>query len=68
MDVSNVGLGSDTKLFVNENLTPFNQNLSWKYRELKRAGFIYSTWSSKGVVKFRQTQNEKLSQLNMTRS
>ena len=61
MDVSNVGLGSDTKLFVNENLTPFNQNLSWKYRELKRAGLIYSTWSSKGVVKFRQTQNEKLS-------
>ena len=26
---------------------------------LKRVGLIYSTWSSKGVEKLRQTKNEK---------
>ena len=28
MNVSSVGLGSNPKLFVNENLTPYNQKLS----------------------------------------
>lgn len=28
MDFSSIELGSNTKLFVNENLTPYNQRLS----------------------------------------
>ena len=41
-----------------ENLTPYNQHLAWKCRELKRAGIIHSSWSSKGIVKLRRTANE----------
>ena len=40
-----------------ENLTPYNQHLAWKCRELKRAGIIHSSWSSKGIVKLRLTAN-----------
>ena len=54
-----LGLGSNTKLFVNENLTPYNQKLSLKCGELKRADFIYSIWSSKSVINMRQIQNKK---------
>ena len=52
MDFTGVGLGSNTKLLINENLAPYYQKLWWKWRNLKTAGLIYSTWSSKGVMKF----------------
>ena len=39
------------KIFLSENLTPYNQHLSWMRRELKWARRIHSCWSSKGVVK-----------------
>ena len=31
-------LESNVKLYVSKNLTPYNQHLPWKCRELKRAG------------------------------
>ena len=40
-------------------MTPYNQKLAWKCRELKRAGRINSTWSTKGVIKLRRTMNER---------
>ena len=49
----------EANLFLNENLTPYNQKLAWKCRKLKRAGKIHSTWSSKGVIKLRRTMNER---------
>ena len=49
---------SDARIFVSENLTPYNQHLAWKCRELKQAGKIHSCWSAKGVVKIRRTMNE----------
>ena len=49
----------EANLFFNENLTPYNQKLAWKCRELKRAGKIHSTWSTKGVIKLRRTMNER---------
>ena len=52
MVFSSVGLGSNTKLFVNESLSPCNQKLC-KDKGLKRVGLIYSTLSTKGVVKLR---------------
>ena len=45
-------------LFFNENLTPYNQKLAGKCRELKCAGKIHSTWNTKGVIKLRYTMNE----------
>ena len=46
-------------LYFSENLTPYNQNLAWKCRELERADLIHSTWSSKGLIKIRRSINEK---------
>ena len=53
MAFSSVGLGSNSKLFGNESLSPCNQKLSCKDRELKRVGLIYGTLSAKGFVKLR---------------
>ena len=46
-------------LFVSENLSPFNQRLAWKYRELRRASKIHNAFSLKGVVKIHSTMNEQ---------
>ena len=43
---------------MSENLTPYNQHLALKCRELKGAGVIHSSWSSKGIIKLRSTENE----------
>ena len=48
------------KLYVSENLTLYNSvQVAWKCRELKRAGVIHSSWSSKGIIKLRCTGNER---------
>ena len=49
---------NNVKLFVSENLSPFNQRLAWKCRELRRASKIHSTFSSKGIAKIHCTMNE----------
>ena len=60
-NVSNAELHFDTisVLHFSENLTPYNQYLAWKCRELKRANLIHSTWSSKSLIKIRRSMNEK---------
>ena len=58
LDNTKLGFQSDARIFVSENLTPYNQHLAWKCRELKQAGKIHSCWSAKGVVKIRRTMNE----------
>ena len=60
MSVNKMELGfkSDVALYISENLTPFNQRLTWQCRELKIARLIHSFWSLKGVVKIRHTMNE----------
>ena len=58
IDKSKLGFESNVKFYVSENLTPYNQHLAWKCRELKRAGLIHSSWSSKGIIKLRRTANE----------
>ena len=32
-----LGFKPDVALYISENLTPFNQHLTWQHRELKRA-------------------------------
>ena len=58
IDRSKLGFESNVKLYVSENLTPYNQYLACKCRELKRAGVIHSSWSSKGIIKLRHTANQ----------
>ena len=59
VDNVNLNFESNVVLFFSENLTPFNQRLAWKCREVKRAGEKHSSWSCKEVIKLRQTMNEK---------
>ena len=50
---------NNVKLFVSENLSPFNQWFAWKCRELRRTSKIHCTFSSKGIVKICRTMNEQ---------
>ena len=50
---------NNVKLFVKENLSPFNQRLAWTCRELRPASKIHSAFSSKGIVKICCTMNEQ---------
>ena len=50
VDCIELGFQVEAILYFSENLTPYNQWLAWKCRELKRAGKIHSSWSSKGIV------------------
>ena len=59
IDRSKLGFESNVKLDVSKNITPYNQHLTWKCRELKRAGVIHSSWSSKGIIKLRRTAHER---------
>ena len=59
IDNSKLGFKRDNKLFICENLTPYNQRLAWMCRELKRAKEIHNSWSNKRIIKFRRTMNER---------
>ena len=67
MDLQYIGkvkLGfSEAILFFNGNLTPYNQKPIWKCRELRRAGEMHSSWSSKDVIKLRHTMNKRASSI-----
>ena len=58
LDSEKLGFQSGARIFVSENLTPYNQHLAWKCRELKQAGKIHSCQNAKGVVKIRRTMNK----------
>ena len=59
IDNSKLGFKRENKLFICENLTPYNQRLAWMSRELKRAKKINNFWSNKGIINFRKTMNER---------
>ena len=62
IDNSKLGFKSfkrENKLFICENVTPYNQRLPWMFRELKRARKIHNSWSNKGIIEFRRTMNER---------
>ena len=48
LDNAKLEFKSDARIFVSKDLTPYNQHLAWKCRELKPAGKIHSCWSAKG--------------------
>ena len=41
---------SNTKIFVNENLTNYNHQLACNYRKLKREKLISKTYSPNGII------------------
>ena len=48
-DGSKIGM-SNTKIFVNENLTNYNHQLAFNCRKLKREKLISKTYSSNGII------------------
>ena len=64
IDKSKLGFGNDTKIYVSENVTPYNQRLAWKCRELKIARNIQKVWGMKGIIKIRQSPNEQADSIN----
>ena len=59
LDSRRLGFNPVKTLYFSENLTPTNQLLAWKGRELKRASMIQSTLSAWGVIKIRRNANER---------
>ena len=59
VDKAKLSFQINVTLFVSEILSPFNQSLAWKCRELRRANIIHSAFSSKGIVKIRHKMNEQ---------
>ena len=59
LDSKRLGFNPVITLYFSKNLTPTNQLLTWKCRELKRASMIHSTWSTRDVVRIRRTANER---------
>ena len=59
LDSKRLGFKPVITLYFSKNLTPTNQLLTWKCRELKSVSMIHSTWSTRGVVRIRRTANER---------
>ena len=59
IDNSKLGFKRENKLFICENLTPYNQRLAWMCEELKTAKKTHNSCSNKGITKFRRTKNER---------
>ena len=45
------------KTYFSGSLTPLNQLLAWKCRELKRASMIKSSWRAWDVIRITRTAN-----------
>ena len=50
---------SNTKIFVNENLTNYNHQLAFNCRKLKREKLILKRYSSNGIIHFVQILGNK---------
>ena len=54
------GIGTlNTEIFVNENLTTYNQQLAFNCRKLKREKLISKTYSSNGIIHIVQILSNK---------
>ena len=50
LDKTSIGLSNSNNIFINENLTPMNNKLTFYCRKLKRDGYIEKTFSREGVA------------------
>ena len=58
IDTSSINL-PNAQIYINENLSPANQALTFYGRKLKRAGLIFNCYTFDGVVQIKRTQLEK---------
>ena len=51
-------LNAETKLYINENLTPMNESSAFKCRKLKRSN-IHACYAREGIVQIKQEERSK---------
>ena len=50
---------SDTRIFINENLTVKNDHLAFNCRQLKKRNYIFGTFTKNGTVYVKQNENSR---------
>ena len=50
---------AETKLYINENLTPVNKSIAFNCRKLKRSNIIYTCYTREGIVHNKQEESSK---------
>ena len=58
MDMSNFGFDKKTKIFIQDNLSPYYSELAWKCRKLKKSQMIYDWWYRNEILFVKRTENE----------
>ena len=58
MDMSNFGFDKKTKIFIQDNLSPYYSELAWKCRKLKKSQMIYDWWYRNEILFLKRTENE----------
>ena len=50
---------AETKLYINENLTPMNKSIAFNCRKLKRSNIIHACYTREGIVHIKQEESSK---------
>ena len=59
VDAKKLSLPNTTKLFINENLSPYFSKIAYHCRKLKRAGKIIKVYSYEGIIHIVKSEQEK---------
>lgn len=59
VDANKLGLPRTSKVFINENLSPYFSKIAFNCRKLKRAGKIMKVYSHEGIIHIVRTVQEK---------
>ena len=51
---------AETKLYINENLTPTNKSIGFNCRRLRRSNIIHACYTREGIVHIKQEESSKL--------
>ena len=58
VDMSKIGLGNETKIYNQDNLSPYFSELAWKCRKLKKVKKINDWWYRNEMIFMKRTENE----------
>ena len=58
VDMSKIGFENTTKIYIQDNLSPYFSKLAWKCRKLKKASKINDWWFKNELIFLRRTENE----------
>ena len=59
LDKEKHGFSQNTKVFISENLTLMNENITFNGRKLKQSGLVYACFTIDGIVCIKKSENSK---------